>query len=89
MPFGLPHALATFNRMMILRPHRVFVDTFIDNMIIFSKTETKHEEHLSMVFEEFWGNHLVVNGKKSESFKEKIHFLGAYRFKGWHSHGSN
>ena len=69
MPFGLTNAPATFNRVMdwIFRPHRV---------IIFSKTEAEHREHLATVFEELRNNRLVVNRKKSEFFMQEIHFLG-------------
>lgn len=75
MPFGLTNALATFNRMMdrIFRPHRAYVGT---DMIVFSKTEEEHQEHLAKVFEELRNNHLVINDKKSEFFMEQIHFLG-------------
>ncbi|MCO5582522.1 hypothetical protein L7F22_036420 [Adiantum nelumboides] len=49
MPFGLTNALVTFNRMMdrIFRPLRHCVGTFFDDMIIFSKSEAEHMEHLS------------------------------------------
>lgn len=78
MPFGLTNAPATFNRMMdrIFRPHRAYVGTFFDDMIVFSKTEEEHREHLALVFKELRDNRLVINGKKSEFFMEKIHFLG-------------
>ena len=78
MPFGLTNAPATFNRMMdiIFRPHIVFVGTFFDDMIIFSKSEEEHREHLAIVFKELSDNKLVINGKKSEFFMEEIHFLG-------------
>ncbi|MCO5601464.1 hypothetical protein L7F22_055587 [Adiantum nelumboides] len=45
-------------------------------MIIFSKAEAKHMEHLRAVFEMLRKERLVVNGKKSEFFMEEIHFLG-------------
>ena len=78
MPFGLTNAPATFNRMMdrIFRPHRAFVGTFFDDMIIFSKTEEEHSEQSAIVFKELSDNKLVINGKKSEFFMEEIHFLG-------------
>ena len=78
MPFGLTNAPATFNRMMdrIFRPHRSFVGTFFDDMIVFSQNEDKHRKHLTTVFEELRRNRLVINGKKSEFFMEEIHFLG-------------
>ncbi|MCO5604075.1 hypothetical protein L7F22_058232 [Adiantum nelumboides] len=45
-------------------------------MIVFSKSEPKHMEHLRAVFEILQKERLVVNGKKSEFFMEEIHFLG-------------
>ncbi|MCO5582838.1 hypothetical protein L7F22_036738 [Adiantum nelumboides] len=53
MPFGLTNAPTTFNRMMnrIFRPLRHCVGTFFDDMIVFSKSEAEHMEHLRAVFE--------------------------------------
>ena len=78
MPFGLTNAPAMFNRMMdrIFRPCRTFVGTFFDDMIIFSKNEEEHRDHLVAVFDELKRNRLLINGKKSEFFLEEIHFLG-------------
>ncbi|MCO5594839.1 hypothetical protein L7F22_048873 [Adiantum nelumboides] len=78
MPFGLTNAPATFNRMMdiIFQPLRHCVGTFFDDMIVFSKSEAEHMEHLRSVFEMLRKERLVVNGKKSEFFMEEIHFLG-------------
>ena len=78
MPFGLTNAPPTFNRMMdrIFRPYRSFVGTFFDDMIVFSKNEEEHRDHLTAVFGELKRNRLLINGKKSEFFLEEIHFLG-------------
>ncbi|MCO5575956.1 hypothetical protein L7F22_029763 [Adiantum nelumboides] len=66
MPFGLTNAPATFNRMMdiIFRPLRHCVGTFFEDMIVFSKSEAEHMEHLRAVFEILRKERLVVNGKK-------------------------
>ncbi|MCO5595105.1 hypothetical protein L7F22_049143 [Adiantum nelumboides] len=45
-------------------------------MIVFSKLEAEHMEHLRAVFEMLRKERLVVNRKKSEFFMEEIHFLG-------------
>ena len=76
MPFGLTNAPATFNRMMdkIFRPYRKYVGTFFDDMIIFSKDEEEHRDHLIAVFNELKRNRLLINGKKSEFFLEEIHW---------------
>ena len=63
--------------------------TFFDDMIIFSKDEEEHRDHLIAVFNELERrdhliavfnelkrNRLLINGKKSEFFLEEIHFLG-------------
>ena len=52
MPFGLTNALATFMDLM----HRVFrpyldklVVVFIDDILVYSKNEEEHEQHLRIV----------------------------------------
>ncbi|MCO5561534.1 hypothetical protein L7F22_015154 [Adiantum nelumboides] len=75
MPFGLTNAPVTM-RDIIFRPLRHCVGTFFDDMIVFSKSETEHMEHLRAVFEMLRKGRLVVNEKKSELFMEEIHFLG-------------
>ncbi|MCO5548230.1 hypothetical protein L7F22_001687 [Adiantum nelumboides] len=50
--------------------------TFFDDMIVFSKSEAEHIEHVRAVFEMLRKERLVVKGKKSEFFMEEIHFLG-------------
>ncbi|MCO5615010.1 hypothetical protein L7F22_069298 [Adiantum nelumboides] len=78
MPFSLTNAPVTFNRMMdiIFRPLRHCVGTFFDDMIVFSKSEAEHMEHLRAVFEMLRKERVGVNEKKSELFMEEIHFLG-------------
>ncbi|MCO5577488.1 hypothetical protein L7F22_031319 [Adiantum nelumboides] len=78
MPFGLTNALATFNRMMDItfRPLCHCVGTFFDDMIVFSKSEAEHMEHLRAVFEMLQKERLVVNRKKNKIFMEEIYFLG-------------
>ncbi|MCO5552036.1 hypothetical protein L7F22_005545 [Adiantum nelumboides] len=78
MPFGLTNAPATFNRMMdrIFREYTLFVGTFFDDIIVFSKNETDHKDHLLQVFQALRHHKLVINAKKSEFFLPEIHFLG-------------
>ena len=86
MPFGLTNAPATFNKMMtrIFRQHRHFVGTFFDDVLVFSKTEEEHKQHLTVVFRELRQHQLYINGKKSEFF-----LVGAYNFKRRYLNGSS
>ncbi|MCO5559707.1 hypothetical protein L7F22_013308 [Adiantum nelumboides] len=78
MPFGLTNAPATFNRMMdkIFQEYKLFVGTFFDDIIVFSKNEVEHRVHLLQVFQALRRHKLVINAKKSEFFLPEIHFLG-------------
>ncbi|MCO5577914.1 hypothetical protein L7F22_031749 [Adiantum nelumboides] len=78
MPFGLTNAPATFNRMMdrIFRPHKNYVGTFFDDMIVFSNSKEEHGDHLTAAFNELRTNRQLINAEKSEFFLEEIHFLG-------------
>jgi chromosomal replication initiation ATPase DnaA len=59
MSFGLTNALAYFMYLM----NKVFMEyfdkfdvLFIDDILIFSKTEEKHEKHLRLVLEKLRSN---------------------------------
>ncbi|MCO5601235.1 hypothetical protein L7F22_055354 [Adiantum nelumboides] len=75
---GLTNAPATFNRMMerIFRDHRQYVGTFFDDILVFSKNEEEHRQHLEIVLQLLCQNQLLVNGKKSEFFMHEINYLG-------------
>ena len=77
-PFGWKNGPKFFRKMMdgVLHAHRAYCRWYIDDIIIFSKTEREHEEHLRKVFGSLNRSKLKVNLKKSTLFKSQVVFLG-------------
>ncbi|KAL4026661.1 hypothetical protein IC575_015098 [Cucumis melo] len=73
MSFGLTNAPAVFMDLMN-RVFREFLDTFvivfIDDILIYSKTEAEHEEHLRMVLQTLRDNKLYAKFSKCEFYKQ-------------------
>ncbi|KAL4032812.1 hypothetical protein IC575_005894 [Cucumis melo] len=69
MSFGLTNAPAVFMDLMN-RVFREFLDTFvivfIDDILIYSKTEAEHEKHLRMVLQTLRDNKLYAKFSKCE-----------------------
>lgn len=79
MPFGLTNAPATFQNFMndIFRPYiDKFVNVYLDDILVFSKTKEEHVQHLKKVLDVLKENKLVANLKKCEFFKTELDFLG-------------
>ncbi|KAL0539710.1 hypothetical protein IC582_023926 [Cucumis melo] len=79
MSFGLTNAPTVFMDLM----NRVFKDfldsfviVFIDDILIYSKTEAEHEEHFHQVLETLRFNKLYVKFSKCEFWLKKVTFLG-------------
>ena len=79
MSFSLTNALAIFMDLMN-RVFKDFLDTFvivfIDDILVYSKTEAEHEEHLHQVLETLRANKLYAKFFKCESGLKKVSFLG-------------
>ncbi|KAL4021074.1 hypothetical protein IC575_019863 [Cucumis melo] len=79
MSFGLTNAPAVFMDLMN-RVFREFLDTFvivfIDDILIYSKTEAEHEEHLRMVLQTLRDNNLYAKFSKCEFWLKQVSFLG-------------
>ena len=78
MPFGLTNALVKFMDLM----HRVFqpyldqfIVVFLDNILIYSKSEEDHEGHLRNVLLSLRGHQLYAKFSKCEFFLTKVRFL--------------
>ena len=79
IPFGLTNAPATFNRLMseIFREHLDdFVLVFFDAILVYSKNEEEHEQHVRRVFQILRQNQLYAKRSKCTFFTEKVEYLG-------------
>ena len=78
MSFGLtnapPYFMETMNNM--LHKFDQFVVVFIDDILIFSKTEKEHEQHLMMVLQTLRDNKFYAKLKKCEFWLSEVSFLG-------------
>ncbi|WVZ49421.1 LOW QUALITY PROTEIN: hypothetical protein U9M48_000786, partial [Paspalum notatum var. saurae] len=78
MSFGLtnapPYFMETTNNM--LHKFDQFVVVFIDDILIFCKTEKEHERHLMMVLQTLRDNKFYAKLKKYEFWLSKVSFLG-------------
>ncbi|KAG8472962.1 hypothetical protein CXB51_034879 [Gossypium anomalum] len=79
MPFGLTNAPAVFMDLMnsIFQPYLDrFAVVFIDDILIYSKDETEHAEHLRIVLQTLRNKQLYVKFSKSEFWLREVGFLG-------------
>ena len=79
MPFGLTNALAAFMDLM----HRVFqpyldrfIVVFVDDILIYSKSEEDHERHLRVVLQTLREHQLYAKFSKCEFWLTEVRFLG-------------
>jgi hypothetical protein len=79
MSFGLTNAPAYFMYLM----NKVFMEyldkfmvVFIDDILIFSKNEEEHDEHLRLVLYKLRENQLYVKLSKCEFWLKEVSFLG-------------
>ncbi|GKA65639.1 putative reverse transcriptase domain-containing protein [Tanacetum coccineum] len=78
-PFGLTNAPAIFIDLMnrVCRPYLdKFMIVFIDNILIYSKTQEEHVEHLRLVLELLKKEKLYAKFSKCEFWLRKVQFLG-------------
>ena len=78
MPFGLTNALEAFMDLM----HRVFqpyldrfVVVFVDDILIYSKSEKDHESHLRIILQILRDHQLYAKFNKCEFWLTKVRFL--------------
>ena len=79
MSFGLTNAPAHFMYLMnsVFMPELdKFVVIFIDDILIFSKNEEEHAEHLRIVLQRLREHKLYAKFSKCDFWLKKVQFLG-------------
>ena len=81
MPYGLCNAPATFQRLMqncLGELNLTYALIYLDNVIVYSRTEEEHLTCLRAVFERFWesGLKLKLKPSKCNFFRTEINYLG-------------
>jgi hypothetical protein len=77
LPFGLTNAPVTFQTQMNrVLGHLPFVLVYLDDILIFSKTEEEHNEHLEIVLDIFRKEKLIAKLTKCSFYQPSLSFLG-------------
>ena len=79
MPFGLTNASATFMDLMnrVFRPYLdQFLVVFIDDILVYSRDEQEHEQHLKIVLQTLREKKLYAKLRKCDFWQKEISFLG-------------
>jgi hypothetical protein len=85
MSFGLTNAPSYFMNLMnkvFMEYLDRFVVVFINDILIYSKSESDHEQHLRLVLQKLRDNQLFAKFSKCEFWIDKVPFLGHIIFNG-------
>jgi hypothetical protein len=79
MPFGLTNAPATFQSYI----HQAlggmldqFCITYLNDILIFSRTREEHTKHIRLVLEKLRATQLYYKPSKCSFYKDQVEFLG-------------
>ena len=79
MPMGLSSSPLAFSRIMTMAMtglRGIICLVYLDDLVVFSKTEREHANHLAQVFERLRETNLKIHPEKSHFFQRSIIFLG-------------
>ena len=78
VPFGLAQAPAYFQALInkVLKGLHKFAVTYLDDIVIFSKNEEEHLEHLRIIFQRLKEAGLKLKRSKCDFMKTQIQYLG-------------
>jgi hypothetical protein len=79
MPFGLTNAPTYFMYLMnkvFMEYLDKFVVVFIDDILVFSRNEEEHEEHMRLVLQKLWEHQLYAKCSKCDFWLKEVSFLG-------------
>jgi hypothetical protein len=85
MSFGLTNAPAYFMYLMnkvFMEYLDKFVVLFIDDILVHSRSEEEHEEHLCLALQKLWEHRLYAKLSKCEFWMKQVAFLGHVISKG-------
>ena len=78
MPFRLCNAPVTFQCLMqntLEELNLMYCVIYLDDIVVFGRTEEEHLEHFCMVFKRFWEFNLKLKPSKCSFFQSKIMYL--------------
>lgn len=78
VPFGVQSACSALTKALhqILNKYESFVLHYVDDILIFSKNEEEHYDHLQTVLSELDSAGLKLNNEKCEFYKQEVTYLG-------------
>ena len=79
MPFGLSSAPPIFQELMdkVLGPIKnQFAIAYLDDILIYSKTEEEHVQHIQQIFQRLEDAGLKLKPSKCDFFKKEVRYLG-------------
>jgi hypothetical protein len=85
MSFGLTNALVYFMYLMnkVFMEYLVkFIVVFIDDILVYSRSEEEHEEHLHLALQKLWEHRLYAKLSMCEFWMKQVAFLGHVISKG-------